>query len=40
MPLEQYSQEYTVGPNVNNAAKDISLRFMQANTARLSIYPQ
>jgi len=40
VPLEQYFQEYTGGPNVNKATKYILWRFMQANRAKLSVYPQ
>ena len=39
-PLEQYFPEYTGGPDINKAAKYILWRFMQANRARLSVYPQ
>lgn len=38
--LEKYFPEYTAGPDVNKAAKYILWRFMQANRARLSVYPQ
>ena len=40
MPLERYFSEYTGGSDVNKAAKYILWRFMQANRARLSVYPQ
>ena len=40
VPLERYFQEYTGGPNVNKATKYILWRFMQANRAKLSVYPQ
>jgi guanine nucleotide-binding protein G(i) subunit alpha len=40
VPLEQYFQEYTGGANVNKATKYILWRFMQANRAKLSVYPQ
>ena len=40
VPLEKYFPEYTGGPDVNKAAKYILWRFMQANRARLSVYPQ
>ena len=40
VPLDRYFTEYSGGPNINNAAKYILWRFMQANRARLSIYPQ
>jgi guanine nucleotide-binding protein G(i) subunit alpha len=40
VPLEKYFHEYTAGPDINKAAKYILWRFMQANRARLSIYPQ
>lgn len=39
VPLERYFQEYTGGPNVNKATKYILWRFMQANRAKLSVYP-
>ncbi|KAN0141651.1 G-protein alpha subunit [Lactarius tabidus] len=38
-PLEKYFPEYTGGADVNKAAKYILWRFMQANRARLSVYP-
>ncbi|KAH7906832.1 guanine nucleotide binding protein, alpha subunit [Hygrophoropsis aurantiaca] len=38
-PLEQYFPEYTGGADVNKATEYILWRFMQANRARLSIYP-
>lgn len=40
MPLERYFPEYTGGADINKAAKYILWRFMQANRARLSVYPQ
>ena len=40
VPLERYFQEYTGGPNANKAAKYILWRFMQANRAKLNVYPQ
>jgi len=40
VPLERYFPEYTGGSDVNKAAKYILWRFMQANRARLSVYPQ
>ena len=40
VPLERYFSEYTGGPDVNKAAKYILWRFMQANRARLNVYPQ
>ena len=40
VPLERFFQEYTGGPNVNKATKYILWRFMQANRAKLSVYPQ
>ena len=40
VPLEKYFPEYTAGPDINKAAKYILWRFMQANRARLSVYPQ
>lgn len=39
VPLERYFPEYTGGPEINKAAKYILWRFMQANRARLSVYP-
>ena len=36
----RYFPEYTGGSDVNKAAKYILWRFMQANRARLSVYPQ
>lgn len=38
-PLDRYFPEYTGGADVNKAAKYILWRFMQANRARLSVYP-
>jgi len=38
--LEKYFPEYTAGPDINKAAKYILWRFMQANRAQLSVYPQ
>ena len=40
VPLERYFPEYTGGPDINKAAKYILWRFMPANRARLSVYPQ
>ena len=40
VPLERFFQEYTGGANVNKATKYILWRFMQANRAKLSVYPQ
>ncbi|KAF7354156.1 Heterotrimeric G-protein alpha subunit [Mycena venus] len=39
VPLQQYFPEYIGGEDVNNAARFILWRFMQANRARLSVYP-
>ncbi|KAA1478282.1 G-protein alpha subunit [Dentipellis sp. KUC8613] len=39
VPLERYFPEYTGGKDVNKGAKYILWRFMQANRARLSVYP-
>jgi len=39
VPLERYFPEYTGGTDINKAAKYILWRFMQANRARLSVYP-
>lgn len=40
VPLERYFPEYTGGNDINKAAKYILWKFMQANRARLSVYPQ
>ncbi|KAH9175722.1 G-protein alpha subunit [Lactarius sanguifluus] len=39
VPLDKYFPEYTGGTDVNKGAKYILWRFMQANRARLSVYP-
>ncbi|KAF8880345.1 heterotrimeric G-protein alpha subunit, GPA3-like protein [Gymnopilus junonius] len=39
VPLERYFPEYAGGPDINKAAKYILWKFMQANRARLSVYP-
>ncbi|KAL0955378.1 hypothetical protein HGRIS_001626 [Hohenbuehelia grisea] len=39
VPLERYFPEYAGGTDINKAAKYILWRFMQANRARLSVYP-
>jgi guanine nucleotide-binding protein G(i) subunit alpha len=39
VPLEKHFPEYTGGDDINKAAKYILWRFMQANRARLSVYP-
>ncbi|OAX35533.1 heterotrimeric G protein alpha subunit, partial [Rhizopogon vinicolor AM-OR11-026] len=39
VPIEKYFPEYTGGPDINKAAKYILWKFMQANRARLSVYP-
>ncbi|KAG7100077.1 guanine nucleotide-binding protein subunit alpha [Marasmius oreades] len=39
VPLERYFPEYTGGNDVNKATKFILWRFMQANRARLSVFP-
>ncbi|KAJ3797686.1 heterotrimeric G-protein alpha subunit, GPA3-like protein [Lentinula aff. detonsa] len=39
VPLERYFPEYTGGNDINKAAKYILWKFMQANRARLSVYP-
>ncbi|KAL0570081.1 Guanine nucleotide-binding protein alpha-2 subunit [Marasmius crinis-equi] len=39
VPLERHFSEYTGGNDVNKAAKFILWKFMQANRARLSVYP-
>jgi guanine nucleotide-binding protein G(i) subunit alpha len=40
VPLEKFFPEYTGGQDINKGAKYILWRFMQANRARLSVYPQ
>jgi hypothetical protein len=40
VPLEKYFPEYTGGSDINKAAKYILWKFMQANRAHLSVYPQ
>ncbi|KAF7416209.1 Guanine nucleotide-binding protein alpha-2 subunit [Pleurotus ostreatus] len=39
VPLERYFPEYAGGHDINKAAKYILWKFMQANRARLSVYP-
>ncbi|KAI9454673.1 heterotrimeric G protein-like protein alpha subunit A [Lactarius psammicola] len=39
IPLDHYFPEYTGGADVNKGAKYILWRFMQANRARLNVYP-
>ncbi|KDR66643.1 hypothetical protein GALMADRAFT_232380 [Galerina marginata CBS 339.88] len=39
VPLERYFPEYLGGPDINKAVKFILWKFMQANRARLSVYP-
>jgi guanine nucleotide-binding protein subunit alpha len=39
VPMEKYFPEYTGGADLNKAGKFILWKFMQANRARLSIYP-
>ncbi|KAI0253628.1 G-protein alpha subunit [Lactifluus subvellereus] len=39
VPLERFFPEYTGGSDVNKGAKYILWRFMQANRARLNVYP-
>ncbi|KAH9034261.1 G-protein alpha subunit [Lactarius pseudohatsudake] len=39
VPLDKYFPEYTGGTDVNKGTKYILWRFMQANRARLSVYP-
>ncbi|KAF7333929.1 Heterotrimeric G-protein alpha subunit [Mycena sanguinolenta] len=39
IPLSTYFPEYIGGPDINNAARFVLWRFMQANRARLSVYP-
>ncbi|OJA19757.1 hypothetical protein AZE42_06784 [Rhizopogon vesiculosus] len=39
VPIEKYFPEYTGGADINKAAKYILWKFMQANRARLSVYP-
>lgn len=38
--LDRFFPEYTGGADVNKGAKYILWRFMQANRARLNVYPQ
>lgn len=40
VPLEQYFPDYTGGSDLNKAAKYVLWKFMQANRAGLSVYPQ
>lgn len=40
VPFDGYFPEYIGGLDINKAAKDILWRFMQANWARFSVYPQ
>lgn len=40
VPLDRFFPEYTGGNDINKAAKFILWKFMQANRARLSVYPQ
>ncbi|KZV98283.1 guanine nucleotide binding protein, alpha subunit, partial [Exidia glandulosa HHB12029] len=40
VPLTRYFPEYTGGADINKAAKYILWKFVQANRAKLSIYPQ
>ena len=40
VPLGLYFPEYVGGSNINKAAKFILWKFMQANRARLCVYPQ
>ncbi|KAK7044832.1 heterotrimeric G-protein alpha subunit [Favolaschia claudopus] len=39
VPLQRYFPEFIGGDDINNAARFILWRFMQANRARLSVYP-
>ncbi|KAI9454674.1 G-protein alpha subunit [Lactarius psammicola] len=39
VPLDKYFPEYTGGADVNKGTKYILWRFMQANRARLNVYP-
>ncbi|TFK67713.1 heterotrimeric G-protein alpha subunit, GPA3-like protein [Pluteus cervinus] len=39
VPLQQFFPDYTGGTDINKAVKYILWRFMQANRARLSVYP-
>ncbi|EPQ55446.1 guanine nucleotide-binding protein alpha-3 subunit [Gloeophyllum trabeum ATCC 11539] len=39
VPLAKYFPEYTGGADINKATKYILWKFMQANRARLSVYP-
>ena len=40
VPLERYFPTYEGGVDINKAAKHILWHFMQANRARLNVYPQ
>jgi guanine nucleotide-binding protein subunit alpha len=40
VPLERYFPEYVGGNDVQSAVRFVLWRFMQANRARLSVYPQ
>ena len=40
VPLERYFSEYAGGTDINKAAKYILWKFVQANRAKLAIYPQ
>ena len=40
IPLEQYFEEYTGGPDADEATEYIMLRFVQANRAGLTVYAQ
>ena len=40
VPLDRFFPEYAGGADVNKGAKYILWRFMQANRARLNVYPQ
>ncbi|KAG2352973.1 hypothetical protein BDR07DRAFT_1311753 [Suillus spraguei] len=39
VPIENYFSDYAGGPDINKAAKYILWKFMQANRARLRVYP-
>lgn len=39
VPLERYFPDYTGGNDINKGAKYVLWKFMQANKARLSVYP-
>ena len=40
VPLERYFEEYTGGPDADEATEYIMLRFVRANRAGLTVYAQ